>query len=168
MDPRTTLNTVLAALPQLDGLLRIQPFLSAMPDLLPKEPAPENIIRAAREAMAQGFLSKTPELQAGIWLYVDDLHRSHTLSQGIAGPTGAAWHAIMHRREGDFSNSKYWWRQAMNHPAFPDHGGHNPMSFVDEVAGAKPETNEALVDRQRTEWLVLFEWCVRQAVPNRN
>ena len=29
------------------------------------------------------------------------------------------WHAIMHRREGDFSNSKYWYAKCENHPILP-------------------------------------------------
>ena len=53
-----------------------------------------------------------PGLVAGIWLYVDDLDRSHTISQSLDTVEGSLWHAIMHRRESDFSNSKYWLRLA--------------------------------------------------------
>ena len=55
---------------------------------------------------------------SGLWLYHDFLDESHTLSQDIHTPTGSFWHAIMHRREGDFDNSKYWWRRVGEHPAF--------------------------------------------------
>src|SRR4051812_4745927 len=48
------------------------------------------------------------DLAAGLWLYVDDLDRSHTVSQSITDATGSFWHGIMHRREGDFANSHYW------------------------------------------------------------
>src|SRR5687768_10504407 len=48
---------------------------------------------------------------AGLWLYHDFLDESHTLSQCIDTPSGSYWHAIMHRREGDFANSKYWFRR---------------------------------------------------------
>ena len=55
---------------------------------------------------------------AGLWLYHDFLDESHTLSQDIHTPTGSFWHAVMHRREGDFDNSKYWWRRVGEHPVF--------------------------------------------------
>jgi hypothetical protein len=55
---------------------------------------------------------------AGLWLYHDFLDESHTLSQEIETPTGSFWHAIMHRREGDYDNSKYWWRRVGVHPVF--------------------------------------------------
>jgi hypothetical protein len=56
--------------------------------------------------------------RAGLLLWNDDLEQSHTLSQGISSPTGSLWHAVMHRREGDASNSVYWWRKTGAHPAF--------------------------------------------------
>src|SRR5262245_44698974 len=53
---------------------------------------------------------------AGLWLYYDFLHESHEISQDVETPDGNFWHAIMHRREPDAGNSKYWWRQVGNHP----------------------------------------------------
>jgi hypothetical protein len=55
---------------------------------------------------------------AGLWLRHDFLHESHELSQEIHTSTGSFWHAIMHRREPDYPNSKYWLRQTGDHPAF--------------------------------------------------
>ncbi len=56
-------------------------------------------------------------LLAGLWLWHDWLDQSHTLSQSISSSTGSFWHAIMHRREGDFSNSKYWYAKCGGHAA---------------------------------------------------
>ncbi len=53
---------------------------------------------------------------AGLWLWHDALDRSHAISQAIASETGSFWHAIMHRREGDFSNAKYWYARCRRHP----------------------------------------------------
>ncbi|GBF74075.1 hypothetical protein PA598K_02406 [Paenibacillus sp. 598K] len=64
-----------------------------------------------------GETDKILSIQAGLHLWNDSLDRSHTLSQDLEHPTGSYWHGIMHRMEGDFSNSKYWMRQAGEHPA---------------------------------------------------
>ena len=55
---------------------------------------------------------------AGVWLLHDYLDESHNISQRIDTPEGSYWHAIMHRREGDFSNAKYWYRHVGEHPVF--------------------------------------------------
>lgn len=56
--------------------------------------------------------------RAGLLLWNDDLDASHTISQSINSSTGSFWHAIMHRREGDLSNSRYWWHKTGTHPTF--------------------------------------------------
>ena len=54
-------------------------------------------------------------LSAGLFQWHDFLDESHQLSQSIEGQgedrLGDYWHAIMHRREPDYSNAKYWFRQ---------------------------------------------------------
>lgn len=61
-------------------------------------------------------------LQAGLLLWHDELDESHKLSQSIEGAgddrLGDVWHAIMHRREPDYSNAKYWFRQIGRHPLY--------------------------------------------------
>jgi hypothetical protein len=56
----------------------------------------------------------------GAALLYDDLDGCHTAAQAVEEPTANFWHAVMHRREGDFENSKYWWRRAGTHPVFAD------------------------------------------------
>lgn len=69
--------------------------------------------RIARAAMA-----------AGLYQWIDLLDESHEAAQSIEGEgpdrDGDYWHAIMHRREGDFGNSAYWFRRVGSHPVFPD------------------------------------------------
>ncbi len=55
---------------------------------------------------------------SGLWLAHNFLDESHTLSQSIDTPTGSFWHGIMHRREPDDSNAKYWFRRVGEHPIF--------------------------------------------------
>ena len=54
------------------------------------------------------------------WLFQDCLDESHTISQSIHSSTGSYLHGIMHRREGDFSNAKYWFRKAGPMDFFPE------------------------------------------------
>jgi hypothetical protein len=59
-------------------------------------------------------------LRAGLFQWHDYLEESHELSQSIEGEgegrLGDYWHAIMHRREPDDSNAKYWFRQIGKQP----------------------------------------------------
>jgi len=126
---------------------------------------------------------------AGLWLYFDFLDESHTISQSLDDETGSFWHAIMHRREGDFSNSKYWYARCPDHPALPAIAAQagkivnqmpadksllrvvatawNPGGFVDlvqAVHGTPDDPRHKLaVALQRIEWQVLFDHCTRAA-----
>ena len=55
---------------------------------------------------------------AGLWLRFDFLDESHAISQEIKTPTGSFWHGIMHRREPDYDNAKYWFHRVGEHPVF--------------------------------------------------
>lgn len=61
-------------------------------------------------------LSAPPLVEAGLHLLNDDLERCHRIAQAHEGPDGNYWHAILHRREGDFGNSLYWYRRVGEHP----------------------------------------------------
>ncbi len=58
-------------------------------------------------------------VQSGLLLWNDALDASHTISQSIESSTGSYWHGIMHRREPDYSNAKYWFRRVGVHPTLP-------------------------------------------------
>ena len=51
-------------------------------------------------------------LLAGLLQMHDYLDESHSVSQNMEGTAlGDHWHGIMHRREPDYSNAKYWYRR---------------------------------------------------------
>jgi len=112
---------------------------------------------------------------SGLWLYHDFLDESHTICQDLETSEGCFWHAIMHRREPDASNSKYWWRIVGQHPVLeqlreraPKFGYQyrTPMEFVDfvESVRGKGTANENLARQiQVLEWELLFDWCYRVA-----
>ena len=127
---------------------------------------------------------------AALWLWLDGLDEAHKIVQDLIGPTGAFWHAIMHRREGDFSNSKYWYHRCPHHHVMRmlgavcssvvagyesnrqvQHivsGGWNPDALVDLVEHVNRNPSDPRFDLavklQRAEWTGLFEYCVHAAV----
>jgi len=129
-------------------------FGKAMSSLVaPAEPSRDIASIASEAAVRQPAL-----IQAAIWYYVDDLDRSHNIAQNIEGPEGAFWHGLMHRREGDFWNAKYWFRRA---GALPSKLGLEPIVLTDKVAALKSGDNPPdLLDAQRVEWLRLVEHCL--------
>ena len=58
-------------------------------------------------------------VKSGLLLWNDALDSSHKIVQNIGTKTGNYWHAIMHRREPDYSNAKYWFDRVGSHPIFP-------------------------------------------------
>ena len=131
---------------------------------------------AVAAAVGDDAIAASAELVAGLWLYVDDLDRSHAVAQSLHSPTGSFWHAVMHRREGDFSNAQYWYCKAGIHPAMnhidltgggagagTDVARYDPVAFTQRVQRAHERgdtRNPALVSEQAKEWKALFEWCV--------
>jgi len=128
---------------------------------------------------------------SALWLYHDCLDTSHTISQGIPTETGSYWHAIMHRREPDYPNSKYWFGRVGDHPVFPairdaaagiattaaslpDSATFltkqcvwDPYGFVDlcEAANCGRTPVEDLCRQiQQREWEILFDYCYQAAV----
>src|SRR5262245_52067166 len=109
---------------------------------------------------------------SAVWLLHDFLDESHAISQGIETPSGSFWHAIMHRREGDFSNAKYWFRSVGRHPVFEALGARaggdwDPFQFVDMCQSAvrgMSADRERCLDFQQAEWELLFDHCYRAAI----
>jgi hypothetical protein len=151
---------------------------------------------------------------AGLWLWHDGLDECHEIAQtepqnlqayamqSMENDQGenqqqfrnvavslAFWHAVMHRREGDFSNAKYWYARCTNHPVLQTmapfvndilhplpadksflrltQSGWNPSAFVDlcEQLHNRPSDprHPVAVVLQKLEWRLLFDHCTRAA-----
>jgi hypothetical protein len=62
-----------------------------------------------------------------------DWDAAHNLVQQFEGDTTAAWiHAVLHKIEGDLSNSRYWYQRA----GLKDHVGDDPRT---ELAAIKAQ-----------------------------
>ena len=124
---------------------------------------------------------------AGLWLYHDFLDESHSLSQELHTAEGSYWHGLMHRREPDFSNSKYWFRHVGTHAVFeplcadaaklaagaPPQAAFltrqihwDPFAFIDLCeASHTGRTPCAMLCRQiqQREWELVFDHCYQAA-----
>lgn len=118
-----------------------------------------------------------PLIHSALLLWHDHLDASHNLSQNINSNDGSFLHGIMHRREPDYSNAKYWFTRAGQHEAFDSINTRaalalkdtslthlatakwDPFAYVDAVSEASPGTPEyeALQKLQRIELEVLLE-----------
>ena len=155
---------------------------------------------------------------AGFWLWHDGLHECHEIvqrspddrffrsepaAQPVDSPlrrpatlkeltaTFSFWHAVMHRREGDFGNSKYWYAKCAGHSALAKlaematplfagqtqsaaiarltRGGWDAYAFVDFVEAAcdrpAPHPDHQLaIALQRLEWRALMAHTIAQAI----
>ncbi|TWT62257.1 hypothetical protein [Rubinisphaera italica] len=101
------------------------PILEPQEDRISSE-ATRQVLQQADGWLPAFFNRKSPDFQAvlaGLYQWYDALHMSHEFSQSVQytgrHKAGDYWHAIMHRREGDYSNSKYWFRNVGSHPLYP-------------------------------------------------
>ena len=144
----------------------------------------------------QSVLSKKPVdessaacVLAGLWLWHDYLDSAHKIVQAIDTSSGSFWHAIIHRREGDFWNSKYWFAKCANHPILPilavnasaalnpypadasllklTHNGWDSDAFVDLIEEVHQSPDDPrfplCIQLQQLEWRLLFDSDLRTA-----
>jgi len=112
-----------------------QPGPAALgPDSRPGILAQAELNRALDESFRRhGRPAKAELIRALLLLWHDHLDASHVISQGIENPDGSLVHGIMHRREPDYWNSKYWFRRVGPHPCFADLGARVEPLFVSDA-----------------------------------
>jgi hypothetical protein len=134
---------------------------------------------------AVGDENMASAVRAGLLLRADELDESHNISQGVRTSEGSYWHGIMHRREPDYSNSKYWFRSVGDHPLFETlatleapapgsaleevthTGAWDPYKFVDlceSCAKGVSTLRTELEALQEREVNLLLSHCARAAI----
>jgi hypothetical protein len=127
---------------------------------------------------------------AGLWLAHHFLDESHRLSQETDTPEGSYWHGIMHRREPDYANAKYWFRRVPQHPIHAalaqraaelaqqsdldeparflrDLTSWDAFRFVDlceAIARGRSRCAALACQIAQVEWELLFDYCYRRAI----
>ena len=66
-----------------------------------------------RQTLAADFPPAVSALLRSLWCDAKgNWDQAHRLAQDVSGADGAWVHAYLHRKEGDVSNARYWYRQA--------------------------------------------------------
>jgi hypothetical protein len=127
-------------------------------------------------------------VRAGLLLVADAWDEAHEVAQELDTVEGSYWHGIVHRREPDAGNAKYWFRRVGPHPVFTPLGAWDsrlppsakqvfdmliasgmwdPFAFIDVCTGnvdaASADPGRALVAIQAREIRLLLDYCVRNA-----
>lgn len=110
--------------------------------------------------------------RAILYLWNDDLDKAHKIAQDSENITANYVHAIMHRREPDYGNSKHWFNRVGKHPnfnlmhnEFPDW---EPLNFVDWCEAAEKgkviKDVAWLLHAQHVEIELLYEFTREHAL----
>ncbi len=169
---------------------------SDLPSLGPKRRA-GTVCEAELDRKVAGFFASEsissearPLLRSAALLWHDHLDASHTVSQDVETRSGGWLHGIMHRREPDYGNAKYWFHRVGKHEAYPmlaervaallhdagaaeltkrliKNGEWMPLAFVDECERAGQGNDAALISTlqkiQALEFDVLVEHILSRA-----
>ena len=179
-------------LPPYERLRREVPELSLVQDSSRVAPQVIHAIHAlSDEALFGGAIDDSnaaKAARAGLLLSAGGLEDAHRIVQDFDTPEAQYWHGIVHRREPDPSNAKYWFRKLGHHAVFDDlartlmfedslskktvdqilqSGKWDPFRFVvlcegGEKGGPSELLNQLLII-QRKEIDLLLQFCIQKA-----
>lgn len=178
MNPFPRSSTAARVFEEIAAVLPRLPLVAGSP---PPVPGLDEAIRLPGESLL-GAPVRDPAaamaVRAGLLLRADRMEDSHAICQELETPEGRYWHAILHRREPDPGNARYWFRLLGHHPVFeslslPESGGSrkaawDPLRFMDfcEACEGDPGAGmrEEAEELQATEITRLLAHCIGLAL----
>ena len=140
-----------------------------LPPLVPQQEASEaltaSLQAASTDALFEGQNVKdttfADAIKSGLLLWNDALDASHTISQELANATGSYWHGIMHRREPDYSNAKYWFGRVGTHAIFPEIRERALALYneTSEPSEALASIGQIIADNAAWDAAQFIDWC---------
>lgn len=125
-------------------------------------------------------------VKAGLCVALDAWEEAHSIAQDLDTAEGSYWHGIIHRREPDGGNAKYWYRRVGEHPVLfqlgsdetrktlssttafdqiTELGSWDPFIFIDlcmaSENGQQPELKTELLALQTKEIQLLIGHCIK-------
>jgi hypothetical protein len=126
----------------------------AFTHLIPHNPVPDKAVHEALAIIENRFGSDSIWMALG-YLYIDDIHRSHLIVQDMSNFEAFYLHGIIHRREGDFPNAKYWFHKSLHLPEVFDL---DPYKLTDAYEKRGRENPADLIEQTRAEWVKLVNY----------
>ena len=140
--------------------------------LLARDPLPPLVPSEVYDAVLTWEIEAVtaPDLvKIGLHLLNDDLAAGHVLSQQHEGePLADYWHAIIHRREGDYGNSRYWFGRAGRSQVLAESYGPDPnapAAFVERCRAVGRGRDADLERFQRDEMRRLLAYLQSESTP---
>jgi len=156
--------------------------------LLPSEPLDYGAVQRLRVADEAALSGQRPIgnremfalVRGGLFYALDSLPEAHAIFQDAKTDLGSYWHGMLHRREGDFDNARYWFRRAGVLPFFGElhraasacsalmarQSQWDPYTFTGQCEQARFGETDSLSELsslQRAEFETLFDYCWRQS-----